>query len=144
MPEQARSFPLGWRNKGRFVCQNCIDPEDVAGGMGCDARVGSGEVCSRCGDKMPYLARVRILPDGCSSIKAPAFWRKIEKSIRVERETEVLIDSEALVYVSIGCDRELGLRVGPNGKIEVWVHDDPYGDEGEPNARWTYEPEDRR
>jgi hypothetical protein len=83
---------------------------------------------------------VRLLPDGFSSFHAPDERRNVERVIRMEREERTLIAGHALIYVEIGCDRELGLSVSPNGKVEVWVHDDPYGDGAEPSARWTYDP----
>lgn len=140
------SLPLGHRIDGEFVCMDCISSDDhreggITGrGSAVDERVGSGYECSRCERQMPYLAVVRLLPDGYSSIHAPKGHGNGRKVIRLEREEQTLIDGHALVYVSIGCDRELGLRIGPTGKIEVWVYDDPYGDDTNPSAKWEYDP----
>lgn len=139
-------LPLGHRIDGEFVCMNCISGLDhreggitSAGFSAVDERVGSGKECSRCERRMPYLATVRLLPDGWSSVDAPTQWTQ-EKIIRVEREEKTLIDKHALVYVDIGCQREVGICVTPHGKIEVWVHDDPYGNGDEPSKRWEYDP----
>ena len=143
------SLPLGHRIDGEFVCMDCIGPSDHReGGIGSgfsavDERVGSGYECSRCERRMPYLATVRLLPDGYSSIHAPNHGVgrfQGQKIIRLEREEKALMDGHALVYVSIGCQREVGITVTPHGKIEVWVHDDPYGDGDEPSKRWEYNP----
>lgn len=139
------SFPLGHRIDGEFVCMDCLGsldhrPGGITGPLSAvDERVGSGKECTRCGRVMPYLATVRLLPDGNYSIHAPDSWRQ-EKIIRVEREEKVLVDGHALVYVSIGCQREVGITVTPRGKIEVWVHDDPHGDGRLPSKRWEYDP----
>lgn len=139
------SLPLGHRVDGEFVCMDCIDPRDHkptgigSGYSAVDQRVGSGEECSRCGRRMPYLATVRLLPDGWSSARSPIEIPQTEKIVRLEREEKVLIDGHALVYVDIGCQREVGLTVTPHGKIAVWIHDDLYNDEAEP-VRWTYDP----
>lgn len=145
--ERVVSLPLGHRIDGEFVCMACLrDDDHREGGItgngfsAVDERVGSGYECSRCERRMPYLATVELLPDGYYSIHAPQSYRKVEKTIRLQREEKVLIDRHALVRVSIGCHRELGLTVGPTGKVEVWVHDDPYGDSDEPSARWEYDP----
>lgn len=139
------SIPAGHRIDREFVCMSCLRDDDhrpggIDGrGSAVDHRMGSGRECSRCGRRMPYLATVRLLPDGCSSISAPAHWRP-EKTIRVDRDESVLIDCHALVYVSMaGGGPEVGLRVTPSGTVEVWVHDDPYGDGENPSAQWTHE-----
>jgi hypothetical protein len=124
---------------------DCIRDDDhhasgVRNGSAVDERVGSGKECSRCGRRMPYLATVRLLPDGYHSIHAPDGRRAVSKVIRLEREEKVLVDGHALVYVSIGCQREVGLSVTPQGKVEVWIHNHPYDDEAEP-VRWEYDPE---
>jgi hypothetical protein len=141
------SLPLGHRIDGEFVCMDCIGSADHReggitdrGGSAVDERVGSGYECSRCERRMPYLAKVELLPDGYHSIHAPDGRMAGQKVIRLQREEKVLIDRHALVRVTIGCDRELGLTIGPTGKVEVWVHDDPYGSDGEPAARWEYDP----
>jgi hypothetical protein len=140
------SLPLGHRIDGEFVCMRCITSADhrlggIDGrGSAVDERVGSGTECSRCERRMPYLATVRLLPDGFSSFHAPDERRGVERAIRMEREEKTLVAGHALVYVEIGCDREVGLSVSPSGKVEVWVHDDPYGDRDGPSACWTYDP----
>ena len=140
------SMPLGHRIDGEFVCMQCVGPDDhreggIDGrGSAVDERVGSGKTCSRCGRRMPYLATVRLLPDGAHSVRAPEEWHRAERIIRVEREEKTLIADSALVYVEIGCQRELGLRITPEGKVEVWIHDDPYGDGAEPSVRWEHDP----
>lgn len=140
------TLPLGHRIDGEFVCMDCIGPRDHReggitdrGGSAVDERVGSGKECARCERQMPYLATVRLLPDGWHSAKASVGWGR-EKVVMVEREEKTLVEGHALVYVSIGCHREVGLSVTPQGKVEVWVHDDPYGDGTEPSARWTHDP----
>jgi hypothetical protein len=107
-------------------------------GIRLDARVSSGEECVRCGDKMPYLAKVRLLPDGASSVHAPSDWRPRDRTIMVERETEVLVDGHALLYLRIGCGPEVGLEFTPGGRLKVWVHVDPDGDS--PTAEWEFDP----
>lgn len=138
------TLPLGHRIDSEFVCMDCISSDDhrpggIGTGSAVDERVGSGKECSRCERRMPYLATVRLLPDGWSSVRAPSEWRPA-KIVRVEREEKVLTEEHALVYVSIGCQREVGVRVTPTGKVEIWIHDDPYGDAEEPSARWTHDP----
>ena len=137
------SLPLGHRIDGEFVCMDCIRSDDHRpGGIGgghsaVDERVGSGKECSRCERRMPYLATVRLLPDGYASIHAPDGLHAARKVIRLEREEKTLVDRHALVYVDIGCHREVGLTVTPTGEVRVWVHDDPYGD-GEPAVEWVH------
>lgn len=142
------ALPLGHRIDGEFVCMDCIRSSDHReGGIGSghsavDQRVGSGKECARCGARMPYLATVRLLPDGFGSIGAPRpeIYGPGRKMVMLEREEKVLVDRHALVYVSIGCQREVGITVTPGGKIEVWVHDDPYSDSEVPSKRWEYDP----
>jgi hypothetical protein len=146
------ALPLGHWIDGEFVCMDCIRQDDHReggltdrGGSAVDERVGSGKECSRCERLMPYLATVRLLPDGYGSIHAPdrgVDRFRSQKVIRLEREEKVLVDRHALVYIDIGCQREVGITVTPHGKIEVWVHDDPYGD-GEPAKRWGYDPREQ-
>lgn len=139
------SVPLGHRIDGEFVCMACIGPADhrPAGingrGSALDQRTGSGRECARCQRRMPYLATVRLLPDGYASIHAPDGWRPTEKVIRLEREESTLVDKDALVYISLeGGGPEVGVRVSRTGHVEVWVHDDPFGDGSEPSARWEH------
>lgn len=133
------SLPRGWTRGGRFVCRDCSTDEDRAG-MRCDDRVASGKECAVCRKLMPYEASVRLLPDGFHSIHAPRTIPGGDKIVLLERSERTLIDRSALVYVSIGCSREVGVTVTPNGKVEIWIHDEPYGDADEPSARWTYDP----
>lgn len=141
------SIPFGHRVVGEFVCMDCITDEDHHGDgvtgrfSAVDERVGSGKECARCGRLMPYLAKVRLLPDGNYSVRAEGgMTAQRNRIVRVERDESVLIGGHALVYVDIGCQREVGISVTPHGKVEVWVHDDPYGDGAEPSARWEYDP----
>lgn len=108
-----------------------------------DERVGSGQECSRCGEIMPWLATIRLLPDGNSTVHADSGWPRSRKGFSVERREQTLVNRHALVYISIGCDREVGLEVTANGKVRVWVHDDPHGDGIEPSATWEHEAERR-
>jgi hypothetical protein len=139
-------LPLGHRIDGEFVCMGCIGPADhrkggitKRGGSAVDARVGSGQECTRCEKVMPYLATVRLCPDSYHFIIAPVALSTREKIIVLERQEQTLIDGHALLYVEIGTQREVGIRATPSGKVEIWIHDDPYG-EGEPTARWEYTP----
>jgi hypothetical protein len=139
------TLPLGHRIDGEFVCMDCVRPDDHRdGGIGSGVsavyeRVGSGLECSRCERRMPYLATVRLLPDGYSSLGAPKpeIFGPGRKMVRLEREEKVLIDNHALIYVSIGCQREVGIEVTPHGKVRVWVHD---VDGEEPSAAWEHDP----
>lgn len=124
---------------GEFVCRSCAEDDDREG-VWFDERMASGRECARCGKSFPLLARVELLPDGWASIHAPSSLPRPDKVIRLTQHAETLIDSHALVIVRIGNEREVGIRVSPHGKIEAWVHDDPYSDSGEPVARWEYDP----
>jgi hypothetical protein len=134
------SLPTGFRTPDGFVCWACRHPDMPQHGAGIrlDARVASGEECIKCGDKMPYLAKVRLAPDGAVLVKAPSDLRPRGRSLLVQRETEVLIDSHALLYLDIGCGPELGVEMTPGGRVKIWVHTDPDGES--PAAEWEFDP----
>ena len=136
-------IPRGRYVDGAFVCLDCCKQDEHAPHSAVYDRVASGKECARCQKRMPYFAEVRVLPDGYYSIHAPKGLGTGQKVIKLERDAHTLIEQNALVYVSIGCDRELGLTISPHGKVEVWIHDHPYEDGEEPSARWSYDPLDQ-
>ena len=135
------SLPRGWLKGGVFVCLRCAEDADRENAIKADARMASGRLCVTCGETQPYEAKVRILPDGAHSVHAAHGLKEGERIVVMERQEFTLFDESVLVYVDIGTQREVGLRVTPSGALSVWVHDDPYGDAAEPSARWEYDPD---
>lgn len=70
-----------------------------------------------------HEAMITVYADGCSG-------GDYERHI-----IEETIADHVLLYVSIG-EREVGVRVTPNGKVSIWVHDD--SDEGP--QRFDFDP----
>jgi len=135
------SIARGWLKGGEFVCVQCAVDNDRARAIKTDDRMASGRECVRCERKMPYEVKVRLLPDGVHSTHVPRSLASGEQIVVLERQEFTLADRYALVYVQIGTQRELGLQIGPSGKVKVWIHDDPYTDDDGPSAEWEYDPD---